>query len=665
MGKSLPSLDLILAGNSRRFIFAYPAGRTAFSYTQCTRVYLPSGESSQAVRATCHLSVLCSAQDNSPNWSLPGRDTIEFSCRLCYNQNMGTLKTEFGQEAPVVGVRNPRTLRDKFELKQKELNLVLAIDRIRDTAPEPSAMLTAITDVLADQLQANLCLLYLVDRETGELELKAASDGSEHFDCLDPATARDLARRAIETQGVVIGQEDELRSALDLSLPSGTSHPSSPSHPSGTSQLVGISIALTGLPLPGRDLAVGALLLARSRPPFDQDDVALLKIAESQIDSAVMQAYAYYELQQRNRELETVYRVDRIRDQNLPFDEMLNTVLHELHAAIQAEAGFIMLYDRVKGQLRLRTSTHDDLFWVLPYYDIINQIANEALHQAQLVCHNDLGYVLRSVMCIPLILHNEIIGVLGVVNCYGPHGFDVEDRRLLGAIASQMDTAIFESLERRRLRQVLGRSVDPHVMQRLLATPEVDFLKGERSVLSVLYADIRGSTRLAERTDPELLVGFINDYLSRMTEVILSHEGTLDKFVGDEVMALFGAPFPQPDHALRAVRVGLAMQEAHLAVIKAWQVQGVEAAPIGVGIATGELIVGEMGSAQRTDYTVIGRAANLGARICSVAKAGQVLVSQATYDLVKEQVEATPITGLSLKGVDHDVVVYHVTHVRD
>ena len=197
----------------------------------------------------------------------------------------------------------------------------------------------------------------------------------------------------------------------------------------------------------------------------------------------------------------------------------------------------------------------------------------------------------------------------------------------------------------------------------MIANPDVDFLEGERSVLSVLYADIRGSTTLAERTDPELLVEFVNDYLGRMTEVILSHEGTLDKFVGDEVMALFSAPFPQPDHALRAVRVGLEMQATHQTVIQDWQARGFKAAPIGVGIATGELTVGEMGCPRRTDYTVIGRAANLGSRICGVAKAGQVLVSQATYELIEGEVEAVPITGLRLKGVEHDVTVYHVTRI--
>jgi adenylate cyclase len=292
-------------------------------------------------------------------------------------------------------------------------------------------------------------------------------------------------------------------------------------------------------------------------------------------------------------------------------------------------------------------------------------MSNEALQRGEVVGDNDLGDVLRSVLCIPLILNDEIIGVLGVVNRYGPRGFRSDDRRLLSAIGSQMDTAIFESLERRRLRQVLGRSVDPRVMERLLANPDVEFLKGERSVLSVLYADIRGSTSLAERTNPGLLVEFINDYLGRMTEIILSHEGTLDKFVGDEVMALFGAPFPQPDHALRAVRVGLRMQEAHQETIDAWRARDLEPAPIGVGIATGELTVGEMGCPQRTDYTVIGRAANLGSRICGVAKAGQVLISHATYNLIKDQVEATPVRDLYLKGVDHAVTAYHVTNILE
>jgi adenylate cyclase len=459
---------------------------------------------------------------------------------------------------------SPKALREMLALKQRELDLTLQIDHIRDTVPEPSAMLAAIANVLTDQFQADLCLLCLLDRETGELELKAVISRSEQLGQLEPVITRELAERAVEADNIVIWEGSEVLAEEDLArLP-------------GRPQLVAVPIIM------GTDERLGALLLARSQPPFGPNDVELLKTAESQIDSAVIQGYDYYDLQQRNKELETLYRVDRIRDQHFPFDEMLNAVLRDLRAAIQAEMGFIMLYRHTERQLELRASTHDDIFRVSPYYEVVDRVANEALRRAEMVCYNDLGDgcapgdVLRSILCIPLILRNEIIGVLGVVNRYGPRGFKAEDRRLLRAIGSQMDTAIFESLERRRLRQVLGRSVDPHVMERLLSNPNVEFLKGERFLLTVLYADMRGSTSLSERTDPESMVGFINDYLGRMTEIILSHAGTLDKFVGDEVMALFGAPFPQPDHALRAARVGLEMQTAHQAVMDTWQARGID-----------------------------------------------------------------------------------------
>ena len=547
-----------------------------------------------------------------------------------------------------------KALRGRLELKQKELDLILAIDHIRDTVPEPSAMLAAIANALTDHFQADLCLLCLLDRETGELELKAVNDRGERLGQLGSVLIHELTKRAVEASDVVLWEGSKV-----LPLPTGKREELVLARLTDGLQLAAVPIIM------GAEERLGALLLARSQVPFGPNDVELLKIAEGQIDSAVIQGYAYYDLQQRNKELETIYRVDRIRDQHLPFDEMLNSVLQELRAVVQAEAGFVMLYNHAGHRLELRATTHDDLFRVSPYYEIVDRVANEALQRAEMVCYNELGDVLCSMLCVPLILNDEIIGILGVANRYGPRGFRSEDRRLLSAIGSQMDTAIFESLERRRLRQVLGRSVDPRVMERLLANPDVEFLKGERLVLSVLYADMRGSTSLSERTDPELLVGFVNDYLGRMTEIILSHESTLDKFVGDEVMALFGAPFPQPDHALRAVCVGLEMQVAHQAVMKTWRAHGIEPAPIGVGIASGEMIVGEMGCPQRTDYTVIGRAANLGSRICEVAEPGQVLVSQATYDLVKEKVEATPIPGLQLKGVGHDVTAYHVTRVRD
>lgn len=534
-------------------------------------------------------------------------------------------------------------LQHQLELKQHQIALMLAIDHIRDTMPEPTDMMTALTSTLSDQLHTDLCAICLIDRENEELLLKAVCDKDNQFGQFQCDVLHELDRQTINRQDILLWEGD--------GVPVGLKNLSSSA-----------PIYAAVIPIFLRGKRLGVMMFLRKNQAFTQEDLELIRIAESQVDSAVIQAYEYYTLQQRNKELETIYRIDNIRDQHLPFDEMLNVVLGELRKVFQAEAGFIMLYNQAEKLLELRATTKNDLFPLSPHMEFINRVANESLQQAKLVSYNDVASPLHSMMCIPLILNGEIIGVLGVVNRYGRRGFDTEDRRLLNAIGSQMDTAIFESIEQRRLRQILGRSVDPHVMERLLSSPTT-MLNRDRSVLSVLYADIRGSTALAERTEPDLLVAFINDYLGRMADVILAHEGTLDKFVGDEVMALFGAPLPQPDHALRSIRAALEMQRVHQEVMRTWKTKGIDESPIGIGIATGDLIIGEFGCEQRMDYTVIGRAANLGSRICGAAKGGQVLISQETYDIVKDAVETEPIHGLQFKGVHKDVTVYHVIRI--
>ena len=539
--------------------------------------------------------------------------------------------------------KNKMALQQELETSKHALRLIQEIDLIRDTKPEPIAMLSAIVNLLANEMKTELCLLALHNQETGNMELKAVHKRDGLSDQLVERITRELAERILQMDSVtrwsgkqLFPQQTELQDW----------------------QITAVPIIM------GENERLGVLLLARPRP-FTNQEIYLLGIAEDQIDSAVMQGYAHYEQQQRLKELETIYLIDQIRDRALPFDDMLDTVLHELEDIMKAEIGFIMLYDQSGQQLEMRAATHQDLFEMSPHYQKIHETANTSLRQGGLVCRNQMEDSLHSIMCLPLILKERVIGVLGVANRQGQDGFRLADQRLLSAIGSQMDTAIFESLEQRRLRQVLGRSVDPRIMEQILSNPDVDFLEGQRLFLTVLYADIRGSTSLAEHTEPERLVQFINSYLGQMTEVVLAHEGTLDKFVGDEVMALFGAPVQQPDHAIRAVRAGLAMQAAHEEVLRVWMAEGGDKAPIGVGIASGEMIVGEMGSAQRTDYTVIGKAANLGARICSVAQGGQVLISPATYELVKDRVVAAPIHGSQFKGVAGLITVYHVSEVKE
>jgi adenylate cyclase len=305
----------------------------------------------------------------------------------------------------------------------------------------------------------------------------------------------------------------------------------------------------------------------------------------------------------------------------------------------------------------------DGLLTSPAYYEIINRFSRQALDAGKMVYSNRPDGPIRSIIAIPLILNEKIIGVFGTVNSSNPRGFNVEDRRMLTAITSQVDTAVFERLERRRMRKVLSRSVDPKVLEHLLERADDAVLSGEKLMLSVIFADLRGSTEWTERTQPEELVQSLNVFLGRMTDVIFKNGGTLDKFVGDEVIALFGAPVKMEDHAQHAIQTALEMQRVHGEIVAELGAKGIELPALGIGVSSGEMIAGEIGSTIRSDFTAMGRAMNLGSRLCSVAKAGEICISEATYQLVKHQVDAAPAASVALKGLG-DVPFYYLHRLK-
>lgn len=515
----------------------------------------------------------------------------------------------------------------------------MRIDEIRDAAAEPGGMLGSLLDYVARDFDAELGLLYTLRPPSEELELRAVQDRRGILQQLNADALHDLARGGLRAQGVSSLDDQHLTRRLGW--------------PSGRACVALVPIVM------GTSQRLGTMLLLRSDQPFSDAEVDALTFVESQLDSALVQANRLFELDLRTRELEAIYRVDKIRDDGLPFDEMLNRVLEELGRVIEADMSFIMLYDNRGDKLEMRAVSPTDLAKTLEGVRVAEETAHEAVLRGELVEKPDHEGRVGSVMCVPLILHEEILGVFGMAS-ERQRGFRDPERRLLSAIASQTDTAIFEGLERRRLRQVLGRSVDPAVMQRLLEDSDVEFLRGERQILTVLYGDMRGSTALAEATEASDLVEFVNEYLGAMARVILDNGATLDKFVGDQVMALFGAPFPMEDHALRAVRVAVEMQRAYHKIAERWNARGLKARSMGIGIATGELTVGEFGSAQRSDYTVIGHAANLGSHLCSAARGEEILLSAETYELVRDAIAAAPLEGLHIKGMRDDLKVYRL-----
>ncbi len=219
--------------------------------------------------------------------------------------------------------------------------------------------------------------------------------------------------------------------------------------------------------------------------------------------------------------------------------------------------------------------------------------------------------------------------------------------------------------EKRRLeatREMFRRYVAPAVVDRLPTNPDQLKLGGHRQKITILFSDIRGFTRFSEAISPEKLVDVLNQYLAAAAEAILREEGTLDKFMGDAVMAIFNAPLAQADHALRAARAALAMRDAVVQVHK--RLAKELRLHYGLGIHTGDAIVGNVGTTQQMNFTAIGDAVNLAKRLQENAAGGQILLSRATYALVCDHVHAKELATLKVKGRTQMEDVWELERLR-
>ncbi|MBI3764620.1 MAG: GAF domain-containing protein [Chloroflexi bacterium] len=524
-------------------------------------------------------------------------------------------------------------------LSDRQITLMLKIDQLGDEVADELELALAIVGAIAEALLADLCLMCLPDEDSGQLELRALVDKGNVLGARDEAHWRLMIVRAASTPAKAI-----LDTTLDLGQ--------------------GRALHYLGAPLHAGSRPLGALLLARAGQRFTPDDQALLSVAVSQTDTAMVHAATVVELRRRTLELEAVLKVDQIRDAGLEFQQMLDATLGELSRVVPSGAGFIMLFDKTGRELELRAMTHRDFFARPDCLRIVRDAADEALRRAEPIAKRYPDGPVRSLIGIPLILNERVIGVLGVLNRAGRDGFSRADRELLRGIASQIDTAIFESLETQRLRAAFSRNVGPQVMRRLLDVADRDLLKGDRAEITTLFSDIRGFTGVSEKLDVEVLEQMLNEHLGAMTELVLAHDGTLDKYVGDCVMAFFNAPERQPDHARRAVRLALEMQRAHGEVMKGWAARGLPAVAIGIGISTGPAIVGNFGSNQRSEYTAIGADVNLASRLCGAAEGNQTLISESTYTALKDAIVAEPLPPMHLKGIAEPVKSWAVLSLK-
>ena len=210
------------------------------------------------------------------------------------------------------------------------------------------------------------------------------------------------------------------------------------------------------------------------------------------------------------------------------------------------------------------------------------------------------------------------------------------------------------------IRSAFGRYVSPEVAKTLLESPEGLRFGGEKRVVTILMSDLRGYTRFAEQGEPAEVMEVLNGYLARMTDVVIEHGGTINEFIGDAVFAVFGAPLDHPDHAERAAAAALAMQRAMVEVNAAHAARGLPVLEMGIGINTGEAVVGNIGSEQRAKYAVVGSAVNVAARVESSTVGGQVFLSAATWERIREIAEVAAPVAVAVKGVAEPLLLYEL-----
>lgn len=232
----------------------------------------------------------------------------------------------------------------------------------------------------------------------------------------------------------------------------------------------------------------------------------------------------------------------------------------------------------------------------------------------------------------------------------------------VGATAYRFQT---EYRERRRLRAYLDLYVTPQVAERILNDPKT-VLAGRRVEVSVLFADIRGFTTMSEAMRPEEVVAMLNEYFEQLVPLVMAQEGTLMQYVGDEIMAVWGAPTNQPDHAARAVRTAVAMLEALGELHATWRKQNLPTFDIGIGIHSGPAVVANVGARKRPQYSIIGDTVNTASRLEGLNKelGTRVLISNATYALTRELIDARPLEPVRVKGKSEPLQVYEVRGLK-
>ena len=276
----------------------------------------------------------------------------------------------------------------------------------------------------------------------------------------------------------------------------------------------------------------------------------------------------------------------------------------------------------------------------------------------------------RSTICAPLVADTRVHGALYADRLDPFAAFKPDDLELISAVAAQTAIAVENARAHERLareevaRANYSRFLPEYVVKQMLENPDSFKLGGVNQTITILFADIRGFTRISEHAPPEKIVSLLNKYFSAMTDIIFAHGGTLDKYLGDGLMALFGAPTATPEDASNALNAAVAMQRRVLGINMELMNEGLSEIGVGIGLHTGEVTVGYIGSERRSEYTAIGDAVNTASRLESNAKGGDILISDATAKAAHSRYKLEPREAIMVKNRQQPVALWEVDWQR-
>ena len=298
----------------------------------------------------------------------------------------------------------------------------------------------------------------------------------------------------------------------------------------------------------------------------------------------------------------------------------------------------------------------------------VTHAVTEARAQAVYVTAFMIALGVGGAVALATVLSRPIFRLVEATHAIGGGNLAVEvpvtTQDELGVLTASFNRMVRSLREKEMIKRAFTRYVAREVVEEVLKDPEHLMLTGARREATVVFCDIRGFTSLSERLTPEQVVSLLNEFYTTAIETTFKHDGTLDKFLGDAVMCVFGAPIAHPDHAARAVKTALDMRSALTELSKRRTLRDLDPFEVGIGVALGEVVAGTVGTEERMEYTVIGDSVNVAARLQENAKAGSILLSRRTYEAVHDLVEAVSRGPMKVKGKEEEVEVYEVIGFR-